>query len=901
MRNKKLSHLSTSVWLVRFVGLIVPCSLRADWRQEWEAELSYREAMLADWDKLNWKTKLDLLRRSLSSFWDALLLQPRRLEDEMFQDLRFGARMLVKSKAFTIVAVLSLALGIGANTAIFSLIDAVLLKRLPVAQPEQLFFITNIGTRGAGGAPPYPCFERFRDHTRHLSGIIALSPTDSKLGIDGQIEQVKGQFVSGNYFALLGVRALVGRVFSLSDDSIAGQGGPDGAVAVIGYNYWKRRFALDPAVVGKEIQVDKRPVTIVGVTPPEFHGLAPGRDDEIYLPIMLAGSELSDRGAWWLDVVGRLKAGASIEQARAELDAIFQSFMDEGSATREQRKEFFDHIELTAASHGLDMLRRQYSKPLQVLMGVVVLVLLVACVNVANLLLARATARRREFAVRMAMGASRLRLARQMLTESLLLVGLGGLFGLLLARWGSALLVNFFATGRRQLYLDLQLDGRVMLFTLGLSLLTGVVFAVAPAWRATRLDPGTALKENAATASGDRSRLRLGKLLVVVQVSLSLLLLVGAGLFLRSLQNLRNLDAGFRTEGVLTMQIDPGAREYQRPQLDAFWQELLARVKATPGVQQASLSVLSPLDGRNRGVLVEAPGFTPGSEHDRIISLNHVSPEYFATMGIAVLRGRPFNERDHESAPRIALLNETAARFYFGDRNPIGAQIRFHVPRNAAPVEVVGVVRDSRHTTLREEIPRLLYLPTLQPINRMGRLTLSVRTGGEPNSLAALAIPIKNEIREMGPDILVTNVITLDEQVNQTLLQERLVSSLSSVFGLLALLLACIGLYGVMSYDTARRTHEIGIRVALGARAGDIMRLVMRETVLLVVIGVALGLGAALATTRLISNLLFGLAPNDPLTVTLAVLLLVGVAALAGYLPARRAARVDPMAALRSE
>jgi predicted permease len=894
----KQQLLKPHLWLIALIGVIVPRRLRTDWRQEWESELRHREELLDEWDKLNWRSKLDLIRRSLGAFWDALWMQSYRWEDEMIQDIRFSLRMLIKNPGFTFVAVLTLALGIGANTAIFSLIDTVLLKQLPVAQPEQLFFVNNVGTDGGGGAPPYPCFEQFRDHTSYLSGIAALSPSDPRLTIDGQIEQVRGQVVSGNYFTLLGVNAIAGRVFNQSEDVITGQSGPQEAVAVLGYNYWQRRFGLDPAVIGKVVYINKTPITIVGVAPPGFHGLTPGRDEDIYMPIMLAGSSLFNKSEWWLDVVGRLKDGATLEQARAELDAIFQAFMSEGSLSPDTRKRYFDHIEFMSASRGLDSLRRHYSRPLLVLMVVVGLVLLIACANVANLLLTRASVRYKEFAVRLALGASRFRILRQMLTESLLLVGMGGLLGLLLARWSGTLLVNFFATGQRQISLSLQLDSRVLLAALGISLLTGVIFSLTLGWKVTRFYPSTALKENSATASSSRARMRLGKTLVVVQTALSLLLMIGAGLFLRSLHNLRNLDAGFRPEGVLTMQVDPGARQYPTPQLNAFWQDVLSRVQATPGVQRASLSVLSPLDGRNRGVNIEVPDFIPGSDQDKGINLNHVSPDYFSTIGIAILQGRPFDERDNQSSPKVALLNETAARFYFGEKNPIGARIKFQVPRIADPIEIVGIVRDSRHTTLRDDVPRLLYLPTTQPMNRMGRLTLAVHTAGDP---AAIVTPITSSIREMGSDILITNVITLDDQVNQTLLQERLVSSLSSLFGILAMVLACIGLYGVVSYDVAHRTHEIGIRLALGAQSSSVLRMVLGEMMILVVTGLGIGLVAALATTKLVESLLFGLTANDPLTIVLATLLLLAVAIFSGWLPARRATKVDPMMALRHE
>jgi predicted permease len=886
--------------LIRIIGVIVPRRLRSDWKQEWEAELRYREALLEDWARLTWSTKLDLLWRSLGALWDALWLQPQRLEDELLQDLRYGARMLVKKPAFTAVAVLSLTLGIGANAAIFSLIDTVLLKTLPVARPEQLYFINCVGPRSGGLAPPYPCYERLRDNAHSMTSIAAFCPSRMKLKIDGRIEEVNGQFVSGNYFSLLGIETAIGRPLNPSDDSIIEEGGPQGALAVIGYDYWRRRFALNPSVIGRVIQAGASSVTIVGVTPPQFHGLSPGRDVDVNVPMMLAGRDMIVRPLQWFNAVGRLESGSSVEQARSELDVTFNAFLADTSFSPADQPNDSDHIEIDPAGKGLDTLRHEYSLPLKILMLAVGLVLLISCANLANLLLARASSRRREFAVRLAMGASRLRLVRQVLAESVLLVSLGGLCGLLVARWSDSLLVNFISTGRDRLFLSLQLDGRLLLFTLGLSLLTGIGFSLAPTLRAARIDPGPELKENSAVSSNGGSRMPLGKLLILSQVSLSFILLIGAGLFLRTLQNLENLDAGFQREGVLTMNVDVWARNYQARQFASFWQETLSRVKALPGVSAASVSFLTPLDGNEDGLLIEVSGFTPEAEEDQEVAMNQVSPEYFTTFGIPLLRGRSFRDQDNGSAPRVCLLNESAARFYFGNRNPIGAKVRFG-ERNANPYEIVGVAKDTKHDSLRNEIPRMLYLPVFQPIDKLNRtrnLKLAARTNGSPS---ALITPIENEIRSIGADILMTNAMTLDDQVNQSLLPERLVAWLSNVLALVALLLTSIGLYGVMSYDVGRRIHELGIRLALGAEARDIIGMVMNETMLVVLIGAALGLGVALIVTRFISSLLFGLIPNDPLTILLAALLLIGVGAVAGYLPARRAARVDPMVALRHE
>jgi len=774
--------------------------------------------------------------------------------EHLLQDLRYAGRMLHHNPGFTTVAVLSLALGIGANTAIFSLIDTVLLRMLPVQKPEQLVFVENVGARGGGGAPPYPCFEQFRDRDRYFSGLAAFSPYNMRISIDGRAEEVSAQQASGNYFAVLGLKAWAGRTFSPADDSVIGKGGPDGPVAVISYRYWKQRFAMSPAVLGKVVQLEGRAVTIIGVTPPEFYGLRPGMPVDLTVPMMLAPAEmLRDKGDWWLNVVGRLKPGATPAQARAELDGIFQAFMNAGSGkisgTDEVRHDYFDHIVLTPAARGLDRLRRQFSKPLLVLMAFVGLVLLIACANVANLLLARTTARNREFAVRLALGAGRARLMRQVLTESLLLVGIGSLFGLMFASWAGRLLVAFFAAGQHGIAVDLHFDARVLAFTAGASLLTGLLFGLAPAFRVTRTTLAPALKEQGRGMVGFRSRLPLSKLLVVSQIALSLVLLIGAGLFVHSLWNLRNLDAGFHPDGVLTLKVKPDEKVYSEDRRMALWREILDRAGRIPGVRCASLSVLSPMSGMDRGVLIEAPGFESRAVREKAISLNHVTPGYFETMGIPVVLGRAFTAADAGNAPRVALLNETAARFYFGGRNPVGVSVRFPFGNEKPPYQIVGVVKDSRHNSLREEVPRLIYLSVFQAIDELRSLTLAVRTAGDPSGLAPT---VSKEARTAGPDILITDVATLASQVDQSLLEERLVSTLASFFGALALLLASIGLYGTMSYSVARRTNEIGIRMALGASGTGVVRLVLRDAVIMIAAGMAVGVPGAIAGGRYI-------------------------------------------------
>jgi predicted permease len=825
----------------------------------------------------------------------------RTTVEQFVQDVRYGLRMLLKHKGVTAVAIFSLALGIGANTAIFSLIDAVLLKMLPVEKPEQLYFIQNVGPqRPDGGAPPYPCFERFREQNKSFTGMAAFARKDLRINIDGAgREEVTGQLVSGNYFSLLGINPSFGRMLSPADDSIPEKGGPDGYVAVISHNFWSRRFGRSPDVIGKVVYVGNDPVTIVGVSAPEFHGLTPGTQIDISIPMMFQGAQLlANKGVWWFQAVGRLKPDASVEQARVELDTIFQPFITETDTSAESRRDDFARIELTPASKGLDTLRRQFSRPLQTLMVIVALVLLISCANVANLLLARAAARQKEFAVRLGLGASRVRLLRQMLTESLLLVFLGGLLGLVFARWGGSFLMSFFATGRDRLSVDLSLDHRVLLFTAGVSLITGVIFGLIPALRATHINPAPALKDGAATSS--RSRSRFGKSLVVAQVALAMLLLVAAGLFVQTLRNLKNIDAGFRRDGVVTMRVNPSAQLYRDERLASLWKDIVVRTSNLPGVRSASLSSLYPLDGNNRGERVDVAGFTPSSEDDQDVSLNQVSPGFFPTFGIGLVQGRAFTESDTQSAPKVAVLNEAAARFYFSNRNPIGGQVSFKRWSTSEVIQyqIVGVARDSRYQNLREPDTRMVYLPMTQPLDQMGRLVLAVHGDGRST---ALIDRVRSEVRAAGPDILLTSIATLNDQVDQSLLQERLVATLSVFFGLLALLLACIGLYGVMSYDVARRTREIGIRMALGANAARVVRLVLGQTMTWVVLGLLIGLGAALATTRWVESLLFGLKANDIFTVGLAAVVLLSVAAVAGYLPARRAARVNPLVALRRE
>jgi predicted permease len=923
-------HKKPYLWLIRVIGVIVPRRLRADWRLEWEAELRYREALLAEWDKLNWKTKLDLLRRSLGAFRDALLLQPQRLEDEMFQDLRFGVRMMLKHKVLTIVAALSLALGIGANTAIFSLIDALLLRTLPVAEPQRLALFTISGQRREDGFT-YPLYQQFRDRNRSFSGVIAAADTHrmrlttSEPEGGAQVGPARGQMVSGNFFSLLGASAALGRTLTEDDD----RAGNQQAVAVISYGFWQRRFGGDPAAVGKRITLDDRPFTIIGVAPPKFFGFEVGGNADLWLPLQMAGNQaLSNRDGSWVVVMGRLRPEANATQAQAEMDVILQQELAEGAErraisagrsgakwTEAERRAFLDrHIELQPGGVGWTPLRDMFKKPLYILMSVVGLAQLIACANVANLLLARAVARRKEIAVRLAIGAGRFRLMRQLLTESMLLSFSGAALGLLFAQWGAHLLLTFLPQYNGPIQIDLTLNTRALGFTLAVSLLTGLLAGLAPALRATRLDLVSSLKEQVSHSSASGTRLPLNKILVVAQVALSLFLLVGAGLFARSLQNLKDLDAGFDRENVTLFELDLGP-DYPAPRRATLYKQLLERLEALPGARAASFSSYRLLSGNSQSMKASVEGYTPPPDDDMRCKQLWVTPQYFATMGIQLLRGRDFGPQDELAAsepaatatvakrPLVAVINQTMARQFFGDEIPIGKRIRFpgYPDKNSEPFEIVGVVKDAKYLSLRETTPRIIYFPFLQMPNDFGS-AFQLRAVGDP---AGLAAAIRRTVQEIDPKVQTLDLRTMNDVVNESLAQERFVAQLAGFFSLFALLLACVGLYGVMSYTVTRRTREIGVRIALGAQGGDVMRMVLRETTLLVVAGLAIGLAAAIAMTKMIesllADLLFGLAATDPLTIALATLSLLAVATLAGWLPARRAARVNPLVALRHE
>jgi predicted permease len=833
-------------------------------------------------------------------------------------DVRYGFRQLRRSPGFTAVALITLALGIGANTAIFSLIDAALLKMLPVRDPEQLVQLMSISpTFPVNDAFSYPEFKAFRERPQVFAGVLAFRrQRNIDFEVDGQGGLANGQLVSGNYFSVLGAKAIRGRTLLPEDESVAGQN----PVAVIGYDFWRSRFALDPAIVGKKVLLNNSAFTVVGVTEPEFYGVQPGERIDVSVPlttIALLNPGFADAGGPydtlkapfrnWLYVIGRLQPGVAPEMATASLQPVFAQCLRDAAAgltglpfdSPATRQAFLElKLQLNPASQGLSALRSQFSRPLWVVMAVVGLLLLVTCANVANLLLARANAREKEIAVRLAMGAARRRIMRQLITESMLLGMGGGALGMGLAYWGSRSLLAMMANGRSPVLLSVHPDLTALAFTLAVSLLTALIFGTIPAWRATRLNPAHGLALNARGASNYAGRSRLGKSLVVVQVAVSLVLVAGAGMLARSLANLRDFYPGFNKGNVLLFAANPAMIGYKDPQIVELYEQLMGRIGEIPGVRSVSLSVHEPLSTNESATNVRVQGPVPRSGEDLApVGIEPVGPGYFATMQTPVMRGRELTTADRAGAPKVAIVNESMAHHYFGDANPVGRQVSIPGYRgDASWIEIVGEVRDVKVHNLREAGAPMLYVSMLQAPE--SGATFEIRTAMEPGLVETAVL---NAVKEIDSRLPIFNVKTLGNQLDDSLVEERLVASLSSLFGMLALMLACVGLYGLMAYSVNRRTGEIGIRMALGAGRGSIARMVVRETLLLVGCGVAIGVPAAAFASRLIASQLFGLKPGDPVTILASCAVMAGVTFIASYLPARRAASVNPMQALRSE
>ena len=826
--------------------------------------------------------------------------------ETLFQDLRYGVRMLLKQPGFTLTAVLTLTLGIGANTAIFSLLDAVLLKSLPVQKPHELVLFGKGEAMGATDDFPnrswdlfsYPFYREVQQRTTVFSEVAALLSIHRRVHVTvnsaGEAEQLDVQLVSGAYFPVLGVNARLGRVFSNADDQTPGAH----PVVVISHGWWERRLGGDPAAIGKTITIDKTAYTIIGVAPPEFFGTTVGEAPELWAPLAMNWKGREDREFQSLHLIARLKHGVSVQQAAAAVNLQFKQWLRAGLGAQPAPERLQDiqraSIELTSAAQGLSSMRRRFSFSLQILMVVVGVVLLIACANIANLLLARAAARQKEFAVRLALGAGNLRLIRQLLTESLLLAALGGAAGIALAWWGSRLLVLMASDGAEALPLNVTPDARILGFTLLASLASALVFGVAPALSAARIAPNAALNSEKG-ARQTAAQGWLGKSLVVAQVAFSLVLLIGAGLFVRTLINLQNVPTGFNQQNVLLFQIGMTTTGYKDVQLSNLVREVEEKVKTVPGVQAASFASFI----FNQGVWRSAAytrDFNPSPGQGRNIRNIVVGQEYFAAMEIPLAQGRGFGPQDTKSSQKVAVISETMARRFFGESSPLGKRFGINGPASSEQIEVIGVAKDAKGQSVTEAMPPVAYYHHAQQSESLNNFVVRY-TGAS----ATLAPQIRQAIKQVNSNLPIDEVVSLSEHIGRSLVQQRLIARLASFFGLLALLLACVGLYGVLSYTVARRTNEIGIRVALGAQPRGIVVLMMREVLLLVALGAGIGLTAAMATTRLVSNLLFGLTPTDPLTIVMATLLLISVTALAGYLPARRASRVDPLVALRND
>ena len=824
-----------------------------------------------------------------------------KLLDYLTQDLRLAIRRLINSPSFTAVAVLALALGIGANTAIFSLLNGALLRPLPGVDAENLITLERTQNGKVQFSFGYPDYLDYRDHNESLEGLAAHCGTPLSFS-DASTERLRGDLVSGNYFSVLRVKPALGRLITADDDKTPG----GHAVAVLSYGAWLRLFGGDSDAVGRNMRLNSYDFTIIGVAARGFTGTQTGASFDVWIPLMMQAQAMprtlgrtwfNDRTAGWLGLFGRLKPAASLEQAQAELRTIAESMSQTYPDTNAGRGVS------VLAGLGLDSTDRiSLRNFLSLLLAAVALLLLIACTNVASLFLLRATTRRREIAVKLALGASRSRIVRQLLTEGLLVAVMAGTLGLLLAPWTTQTIVAFQQPAYVMRGVDISPDARVFFFTALLSVLTAIAFSLIPALQASKTDLVTALKDGA-PASGPRRSL-LQSSLVVAQIALSLILLIGAGLAARTMQKAMTMDRGFEGENMALMSMDLTIRRYSESEGRTFYEELLKRVNALPGVVSSSLAKTVPPNDWSDRLSVFLPGDEPPPEVLRVrddlglrVDANRIAPDYFRTLGIPILEGREFTTGDRVGTPFVAVVNEKLARQLWPGESAIGKSLAVPFWREPRPpVQIIGVVKNTKHRSLLEEPPLLVYLPELQVYD--GRATLVARTSTDPASL----IPaIRDEVAAIDRDISLYAVKTMSEQITSTLWQQRMAAGLIGIFGALALVLAAIGIYGVVSHWVAARTREIGIRMALGADARAVMRMILRQGFVLALMGVGAGLAGALALTRLMSSLLYGVSATDPLTFLLSGALLIGVALAAGFVPARRATRVDPMIALRCE
>jgi len=826
--------------------------------------------------------------------------------DTLLQDLRYGIRTLAKSPGFTAVAVLSLALGIGVNTSIFSFVDFLLLRPLPLPQSNRLVsvFYHDQRTSQIYSAMSYPDYEYYRDHNEVLSGLAAYDDVEVSLQTGDGAEKLPGEIVSGNYFSVLDVRPLLGRSFLPEEDRMPGAN----PVVMLSYGLWQRRFGSDPGIVGQRITLNGNSFAVVGIAPPAFRGLRVDRASvpEFWVPLMMyreimplfAEWDLEHRwGTQWLAATGRLKPGATLAQAGAVMATLSQQ-LRQAQWDREFKDMAHDWTAVLLPANQSRIppgYRSAVVTFLGMLATVVGLVLLIACFNVANLMLARASQRRKEVAVRLALGAGRGRLVRQLLTESLLISLLGGTAGLIVAFWTSEFLSSFHRPFKTQLLLETRLDTRVLGFALLISVLTGIVFGLAPALQAARLDLTFALKAETSAAGIGFRKIGLRNGLVITQIAFSLLLLIGAGLFVRTLRNAQAADVTLDPGNVLLLKLDLSGQKYDDARGKQFYPQLLERVQSLPGVRSAALVYVVPLVGGRGGTdIVISPPENPSDKQTIQVDFNVVSPGYFETIGIPILRGRDFTDRDRGGAPAVAIVNEQFARRFWPGQDAIGKQ--FQGTNLPGVIEVVGVARDGKFRNYRASINPCFYVSLLQDYQKA--MSLEVRAAADAMSIVAA---VRREVRALDKNLPVSDYLTLKSHRDAGLSQEKSAAALLTALGLLALVLAAVGIYGVMSFSVAQRTREVGLRMALGARAGEVLRLMLRQGLLLILIGIGIGLAAALVLTRFVASLLYGVSATDPVTFAAFILALTAVALAACYIPARRAMKVDPMAALRHE
>jgi len=860
-----------------------------------------------------------LLKEDIREMWGLTSLE------RLGQDVRYGWRTLCKNPLFAIMAVLSLALGIGANTAIYSVMDAIMIRALPVRNPGELVVLnwrarqddgvvqshngSSYDEPGGGMTSPdfpWPAYELL-GHNNSFATLFAYKGAGRlNLTVNGQAELGPVEFVSGNFFSGLGIVPAAGRLIGDNDNRTGAS-----QVAVLSYSYWSGRFGGDSAAIGQTISINNIPFTITGVAAPEFFGVTPGSAPVLYIPIVnrpsLArnyGNEhdtmFTDAHFYWADMMGRLRPGVTLAQAQAELAARFHQF-ELASASNDRERADLPALWLEEGGSGVDSLRRRYSKPLFVLMAMVAFILTIACANVANLLLARASARRREMAVRLSLGAGRLRVMRQLLTESLLLALPGGVLGLCVAAAGIRFLIWLLSGGDQDFSLHAQLDWRILAFTIAVALATGILFGLAPAIEATRVDLTPALKETRASVARSRGhRFGLGSFLVVVQIALSLLLVLGAAIFVRTLANLHSVEIGFNQENLLTFSLDASQAGYKGAELKAFYTRMDERFRSLPGVRAATITDMPLVANSGSSTHVILPGVPKQNGRDGPSTFYvSVGPTFFETMQLPILLGRPIDAHDVEGAPVAVVINEVFAKKYFPNQNPIGR--RFGLGNSeAGDLTIVGIARNARYNSLKNAIPPVAYLSSLQNVVKSPPMAMffELRTAGNP---VALTETVRKAVHEAAPNVPIMGMMTQTERIDSTIVQERTFADLCTAFAVLALMIACVGLYGTMAYAVSRRTNEIGIRMALGADRRRIIWMVLREVLALAALGLTVGLVCAWTAMSTIQSFVFGMKPADPIAILLAAGILAAALVLAGFAPAARASRIDPLTALRHE